>query len=146
MSESLELVTALGAIIASIAAVGAWLVAWRTLGGARDQLKLMREQARDEARPYVFVEVTSGLHGAGAWDLVVWNAGRTMARDLTFETDCIAKKSVDDFISEPLSRFLSEKHLLAPGCRVRVMWRREEGKDIRGQMGASARIKYGCTV
>jgi hypothetical protein len=52
---------------------------------ARAQLREARELSRDEARPYVVVEVEPGR--PPLTNLVVANLGRTMARNVRIETE-----------------------------------------------------------
>ncbi len=54
MSEqSVLLLTAIGTGLTALATAGLWLVGWRTLGGARDQLRLLQEQAKAEAADHI---------------------------------------------------------------------------------------------
>jgi hypothetical protein len=84
MDEVLLWTTALGSLVTALFTAFLWLVAWETLGGAKDQLRLLRQQAEREGRPYVTLDVLPGLHGAWTWDLVVTNTGRTAAKGVTF--------------------------------------------------------------
>lgn len=136
MSEDMVLlITAVGTVGTFIATVGLWLVAWRTLGGARDQLRLLQEQAKAESRPYVVLEVVPGLHPPPAMDLVVRNTGRSMARNVVLETDLWVRQDHSDHITEPLLTFMRTPRLLAPGARIRVMW---SGGDQKSPAGAPA--------
>ena len=134
MNEDIALlITAVGTMGTAIATVGLWLVAWRTLGGARDQLRLLQEQAKAEARPYVVLEVVPGLHPPPDLDLIVRNTGRSMARDVVLETDPWVQQDQSDHITEPLLTFMRTPRLLAPGARIRVMW---SGGDQESPAGA----------
>lgn len=144
MSEHAVLVlTAIGTGFTALATIGLWLVAWRTLGGARDQLRLLQEQAKAEARPYVVLEVVPGLHPAPAMDLVVRNTGRSMARDVVLETMPWASRGETDHITERLLAFMKAPRLLAPGSRLRVMWSYEkDGKPAGAPTRQSVAAVY----
>ena len=127
MSEqSVLLLTAIGTGLTALATAGLWLVGWRTLGGARDQLRLLQEQGKAEARPYVVLEVVPGFHSAPAMDLIVRNTGRSMAREVVLETKPWASRGEADHITERLLAFMKAPRLLAPGSRFRVMWSYEK--------------------
>lgn len=133
MSEDMALlISAIGTIGTAIATLGLWLVAWRTLGGARDQLQLLQEQAKAEARPYVVLEVVPGLHPPPAMDLVVRNTGRSMARNVVLQTEHWDPREESDYITERLQAFMRKPRLLAPGSRVRVMWSSEDEESAAG--------------
>lgn len=118
--------TAIGSIATAAFTGLLWWAALRTLGGAKDQLKLLREQSELEGRPYVTLDVVPGFHGPGNWDLVLANNGRTAANNLRFEFDKWAPKGHEDHITGPLQDYLSTTHTLAPGSRRRLLWRSEE--------------------
>ncbi len=133
MSESTAVViTAIGTCVTAVATLGLWIVAWRTLGGARDQLRLLQEQTKAEARPYVVLEVVPGFHPPPAMDLVVRNTGRSMARDLVLESDGWEARGDSDRISPRLQDFMKTPRLLAPGSRLRVMWSSARDESVAG--------------
>lgn len=115
--------TAIGSVATALFTAFLWLVAWRTLSGARKQLSLLRAQAEREGRPYVTADVVPGLHGAGNWDLIVANTGRTAARDITFDFDDWAPKDSEDHITSSLLAYLRASHVLVPNARHRLHWR-----------------------
>lgn len=125
METALLWVTAIGAILTAVATVGLVIVAQRTLGGAREQLDLLRKQVVREGRPYVVAEVVPGLHGAGFSDLVIANIGRTLARDVTVDVGALEKRDDTDHISDGLRKYLTTPRTIVPGVRQRVMWRME---------------------
>lgn len=139
MSQDMALlISAVGTIGTAIATLGLWLLAWRTLGGARDQLQLLQEQAKAEARPYVVLEVVPGLHPPPAMDLVVRNTGRSMARNVVLETGHWDPREESDYITERLQAFMRTPRLLAPGSRVRVMWSAEDDETTAGAPAAQS--------
>ncbi|MGU3432608.1 hypothetical protein ACNHUS_06275 [Actinomycetes bacterium M1A6_2h] len=147
MEDILLWVTAVGAAMTAAATIGLVVVAHRTLGGARGQLALLREQAEQERRPYVIAELVPGLHGPGSTDLVIANLGRSLARWVLVDIGPLAKRNDDDHISDALGRYLTTPKLLVPGARQRVMWHNvgnpESERSDAGVPGiVSARITY----
>lgn len=136
METTLLWITATGSVLTAVFTCALWLVGWRTLGGAREQLKLLREQAERDGRPYLAIDVVPGLHGAGFWDLVIENTGRSVARAVKLEVPRWDAADPDDHITEPLRRFLAATHTIGPGARRRVMWRMS--RDDIGVAGAPA--------
>lgn len=140
MDPFLLWLAAIGSVATALFTAFLWLVAWRTLGGARDQLTLLREQAERDGRPYVMAEVVPGLHGAGSWDLVVTNSGRSMAIELQFLFDEWERRGESDYITDHLVKYLRQSEMLVPGARKRVMWRRELDGHI-SEAGAPETMK-----
>lgn len=137
MESALLWVTATGTALTALATMGLVWVAWRTLGGARDQLVLLQRQAAREGRPYVVAEVVPGLHGAGSADLVVQNLGRTLAHQVMIDVGTLSVRDDDDYISGPLAEYLAKPMTLAPGSRHRIMWRCEPREEAgHGEAGA----------
>ena len=103
--------TAVAALIAALAA------AW--------QANLLRKQMRDDARPFVVVDVVPSLHGPGAWDLTLHSTGRSTARRVRITTEPSSWDPLDpsDDITAPLLKYLGTERDLPPGARHRVMWR-----------------------
>lgn len=144
MDDTLLWLTAIGSVATALFTAFLWLVAWRTLFGARDQLGLLSKQAAREGRPFVSAEVVPGLHGGGFWDLVVKNYGRTAARNVRFEFESWEPVDPDDHITERLIAYLDAAHMLVPGAHHRVMWRmNEEPHAKRPAAGADARSSLG---
>ena len=121
-ADVLAWVTAVGAVVTALATLGLVFVGASTLGGARQQLKLLREQAEREGRPYVVLFVVPGLQGFGAWDLIVENVGRSMALDVVLSLGSLKPRGSEDHIVEALSKFAATPRGIAPGERLRVMW------------------------
>lgn len=143
IGTALLFITAIAALISSLASVGLLLVGWRTLRGAADQLRLLREQAEREARPYVVISVVPGLHGLGAWDLIMQNVGRSTARSVRLDIGDPAPPDDDDYIVAPLLSFASTPRDLVPGERLRVMWARDTENVTAGVIdSASATVTY----
>jgi hypothetical protein len=145
MNDTLLWVTAVGAIATAIFTALLWWVAKGTLGGANGQLKLLREQAEREGRPYVIADVVPGLHGPGAWDLVIANSGRSLAVDVKFEFSDWPIGGKSDYITKYLILFLREPQTLVPGARRRVMWRSEH-KSRTGVEIAGAAEQFALSV
>lgn len=147
MNDALAWVTAIGAAVTAVATIGLVVVAYRTLGGARGQLTLLRQQAEQERRPYVVADLVPGLHGAGSTDLVIANVGRSLARQVLVEIGPLAKRNDHDHISDALDRYLTTPKIFVPGARHRVMWH-HAGNAKSGRLdagvdgGVSARITY----
>lgn len=119
--------TAIGSVVTALATVLLVYVGWKTLSGAKEQLVMLREQAEREGRPYITLQVIPGLHGIGSWDLVVENVGKTMARGVTLDLGDIQPYDDEDHIVGPLKEFAAHPRDIAPGERLRVMWRNTKG-------------------
>lgn len=137
MDNAMLWVSAIGTVVTSIFTALLWLVAWKTLGGAHEQLRLLRTQVEREARPYIAADVVPGFHGPGHWDLVVRNYGRTAARNVRFAFDEWEPKDGDDYITDSLKSYLHACHTLVPGARHRVMWRHDANSSTQ-RTGAGA--------
>lgn len=132
MEDALLWATAIGSVVTAVATISLVVVAAWTLGGAKKQLVLQTEQAEREGRPYVTAEVVPGLHGAGHWDLVLRNYGKTSARSVVMFCTDLRVRDDDDHISPSLISYLATPRALAPGARERVMWRMDE--DAHGRL------------
>lgn len=144
MTDTLLWLTAIGSVATAAFTAFLWLVAWRTLSGAKDQLELLTQQAVREVRPFVSAEVLPGFHGTGCWDLVVSNSGRTAARNIRFEIEPWSPGDDKDHISEPLNAYLRAQHMLVPGARHRVMWRMNTLPELGlTEAGAGAQASLG---
>lgn len=147
MIEALAWVTAVASVLSAAFAGAAVLVAWRTLGGAGQQLALLREQARAEARPFVVAQVVPSLHGGAAWDLTIQNLEKSIAREVRLEGIALTPRGDDDYIGENLAKILSVSQTLVPGGRMRATGRREAYGNRKVPAGAepvvSATLRYG---
>ncbi|MCP3420336.1 hypothetical protein [Nocardioides pinisoli] len=123
MTDTLLWLTAIGSVATALFTAFLWIVAWRTLSGAKDQLELLTKQAVREGRPFVSAEVVPGLHGPGFWDLIVTNTGRTAAREIRFDFEEWTPQDDKDHITEHLLVYLNATHMLVPNARHRVLWR-----------------------
>ncbi|MEN3121851.1 hypothetical protein [Janibacter sp. LM] len=128
------ILTAVAALIAALAA------AW--------QAYLLRKQMRDDARPFVVVDVVPSLHGPGAWDLTLHSTGRSMAHEVGVSTEPATWEPHDDedHISEHLAAYLGRKRDLPPGARHRLMWRYEQHDQKTGKLLAIAGAPAIATV
>lgn len=110
------------------------------------QIVLLRRQMKEDARPYIVVDVVPGLHGAGSWDFVLQSTGRSTAHCVTVTTDpALGSEELhsEDHITDPLVKYLGQARSLPPGARHRVMWRYEhEGEE---SAGAPAKISVRTT-
>lgn len=121
-----------GTLTGAVGTVGAVLVAWLTLGGAKRQLE-------EEGRPYVSVQLAPSLWGSGNWDVVVVNHGKTTARHVVIEVTDPANlepQNEDDKITAALLRTLRTPVDLVPGERLRYAWRFDHG-DSNIHMGVA---------
>lgn len=94
------------------------------------QVYLLRQQMKENARPYVVADVLPGLHGVGSWDLTLHSTGRSTARKVRITTDpepsTWDRPDREDHIIDPLVAYLAAERVLPPGARHRVMWRQGE--------------------
>lgn len=124
-----EWVTAVAGIVTAAAtSLLAWFAFWAFRASVR-QLKLLSDDSARQTRPYVNIDLSPGLHGAGFWDLTIENVGRSMARDVRIDPGPLKARDVEDHISEPLAAFFARSITLPPGSRRRVMWRMEAEPD-----------------
>lgn len=118
--------------------------AYSTAAAAKKTLEESRRASLLSARPYVAVSVVPGLQGPGRWDLLLENTGKSLARNVRIDVLDGAEPRAEGHFGEHLKRWLSETHTLAPGARVRVMWRwsekREGSKADEDGMPASTRV------
>lgn len=137
--------TAITGLITALTTIGLLVVAVFALRGALKQLRLLQEQSHEQTRPYVVADVAPGMHGAGTWDLVVTNVGRSIALGVSIDIGPFAPQNEHDTIAEPLARYLATPRTLAPGARQRVMWR-SDWKDASRHFGAprsaTGRVTY----
>jgi hypothetical protein len=75
------------ALIGVAAAFAALIPAWRAARAAAHQTELQREIAEAAAQPYVWLEVRLERYQDYMLDVVVGNAGPTMATDIRFEIE-----------------------------------------------------------
>lgn len=143
MSIALLWAAAIGSIATAVFTGLLWFVAKAALEGTKQQLTLLVKQAERDGRPYIAADVVPGLHGPGAWDLVVTNNGKSAARNVRYSFDDWDAKGDDDRITDRLKRYLRMPHLMVPGARHRVMWRTvhiRNSETIAAGMDASAGI------
>lgn len=141
--------TAITSLITALTTIGLLVVAVFALRGAVNQLRLLQEQNHEQTRPYVVADIVPGMHGAGTWDLVVTNLGRSIALGVTIDIGPFAPQNERDTITEPLKRYLTTPRTLAPGARQRVMWRsdwKDMGRHFGAPRTASGRVTYADNV
>jgi hypothetical protein len=108
-------VTALGAVVTGLVALGAGVVAWF-------QLKEAKGLREEESRPYVVVSVEPSPAGMIALDIVIRNLGRTVAKNCRITTTPTLKSTTED-PDHPLAKLkpLSEPISLVPGQEIRLL-------------------------
>ncbi|OZB85566.1 hypothetical protein [Microbacterium sp. 13-71-7] len=143
--------TAAGVIVAGLALWFAYRQIALTSTQMRASAAQQAQDSEDRTRPYVSVDFVPGISGAPSFDIVVTNRGQTMARGLTLElTDGgFRALSEHDEIGPALGRLFSSGIDLAPGAKLRVLWRfpDQENAEPRGDLGAPERgsviVRYG---
>ena len=82
--------------------------------------KQAREDSIRQTRPYVFAELVPSIGGTEAYDMVIRNLGRSIARDLVITFDP-APEHLDDVASKVMGD-LKEKRDLPPSASLRTYW------------------------
>lgn len=119
----MEFWTMISALVTAAATVALAVYAYSTAKAAKDTLRESRRASALSVRPYVAVSVVPGLQGGGRWDLLLENTGKSLARDVRVEVLDGVEPIAGGVLREGLVRWLSQSHTLAPGARVRIMWR-----------------------
>lgn len=96
--------------------VGA-ILAWRT---AKKTLKQMELDSKAQTRPYVHVRLEPSIGGSKAWDLVLSNTGRTVAKNVRFTVS--PKPTREDDVTRDMAALASTRQHLAPDTQVRSFW------------------------
>lgn len=128
MGVVMQVLTMVAALVTAAATVFLAVYAYSTAKAAKEALLESRRSSVLSTRPYVAVSVVPGLQGNGRWDLLLENTGRSLARDVRLKVLDGVEPISGGAIGEDLARWLSQSHTLAPGARVRVMWRWGEGR------------------
>lgn len=81
------IVAALGAVAAAVAAIVALRPAQRAARAAEDQTELQRDLMHQAAQPYVWADIQPDVQQGTMLQLVVGNAGPTMARNVRILID-----------------------------------------------------------
>lgn len=148
--------------IEAIATVVAVLVAAAAAWFAYRQIRLTGRQMRDSAeqqardseertRPYIGAEFAPSISGPRGYDILIVNHGQTAARGVQIRlTDGnFEAQSPSDQVSPALADLFRVGFDLAPGARMRLLWRLPDSpySTPRGDMGAPAEaelaISYG---
>lgn len=148
--------TAVFTVCLVIIALIAWWTAKKTLDAARksaeqaeetvrqmrkDSIGMQEDSAR-ASRPYLFAQLVPGLAGEGCWDLLITNAGRSGAFNMTMEIESPTEN--DDKVTRGARRLAESGMAIPPGGRVRTYWYvqpDERSRDEPEGMGyPSARI------
>lgn len=127
-------------LVALVTAVAALVTA--CIGVA--QIRLLRKQMEQDARPYLVADLVPGLHGTGSWDLVLHSTGRSTAHRVRVITDPALgtkKRDPGDYITDSLVKYLGQARSLPPGARRRVMWRSESGGEKPSGAPAEITVK-----
>lgn len=109
-------VTAIGTVL--LAAVGVWAA----ITGV-STLKQSKTDSIARSRPYVYASLVTGLAGVSTYDLLIKNAGQSIARDITFSCPDIPDNP-DDFAAGVRDVF-TRKITLPPQTSIRIYWRME---------------------
>ena len=154
------LATAILTLLLVVLAFVAWSTARRTLDASKDASKAAEasadaaraanDQAKidsiEQTRPYVYVEVVTGLASSHSWDVRIRNAGRSAARNLRLDFDRWPTKP-DDVSAAVIELFKTER-TLPPDCQIRALWRAEgcftDGTTEAG-LGTEGRITVAYT-
>jgi hypothetical protein len=132
--EPYEWLTTFAAIATAIATSFLALFAFTAFRASVKQLKLLSADSKRQTRPYVNIDLSPGLHGAGFWDVTIENVGRSIAREVRVDAGPLSARDADDHISDALAAFFARPLSLPPGARRRVMWRMEadERRTVAG--------------
>ncbi|PWF82341.1 hypothetical protein DEJ38_06490 [Kocuria rosea] len=121
-------ITAVAAIVTALFTLALVILAATTWETARDALRASQdanEQARhdsiEQTRPNVFIDVVPGMHGMGAYDIKIFNAGQSSARNLTL--DMLAWPEELDDIGQSVETLFRTPRTLPPQCGIRALWR-----------------------
>jgi hypothetical protein len=135
------IVTAVFTLVLVLMAVAAWRTAKHTLDASRraseaaaasaEAAGAANEQARrdsiEQTRPYVYVEILTGLSGQTTFDLKITNSGRSAARELRIDYDSWPEEL--DEVSQAVSDLFNKPRTLPPSCSIRTFWRLEGNFD-----------------
>lgn len=136
----------IGSIATSAAVIVAILAIVLTYTQVRLTARQIREAAireaqnsEDRTRPYIGLDVVTGLAGSPSFDLVITNFGRATARHVRIDLvgEGFKAQSSADEIGPALGRLFAVPFDLAPGARRRVFWYMpdEEESTPRGAVG-----------
>jgi hypothetical protein len=108
------------AIVALVVARRSWLAA----AAAATASKAANDQARADSiarsRPYVFVEAVPSIGSVHSWDLLISNAGKTAARDLTMQFD--SWPDSPDNVAIAAKEMFGSARTLPPSRSIRMYW------------------------
>lgn len=116
-------------ILAALAAVFASVMAVLTLRQMRRDSIGQREDSARATRPYVHVRIVPSIGGLDSWDLVIRNAGRTPARNLSLRID--APDAPTDAVTSAVYRFAAAGQTLQPDTSLRMYWSLEASREDR---------------
>ncbi|SDZ04227.1 hypothetical protein SAMN05444365_1058 [Micromonospora pattaloongensis] len=127
--EALQTITivvgVVGAVAAGLAAAFAGsqaMAATRQARYAQGQLALAEQVRKDQAQPYVFVDLAPDEHDPQKLMLVVQNTGMTVAHNIRVTFDPPLQSVTRPDFAETTPALLAPISALPPGRRVRWFW------------------------
>lgn len=160
--------------IAQSAADAAWFTGWITLAGVlvavgaisltvvqvvkaarsvRDAARADKISSLAKARPYVSIEIVTGIGGSSSFDMVVANRGRSTAESIriTPQSGKYDEIGLTPALAQALQRMFEAGFNLGPGERRRFFWRLDpvdadlpreaQPSSVRDELG----VTYGWT-
>ncbi|WP_431973277.1 hypothetical protein [Micromonospora haikouensis] len=118
-------VSVVGAVAAGLAAAFAGsqaMAATRQARYAQGQLELAEQVRKDQAQPYVFVDLAPDEHDPQKLMLVVQNTGMTVAHNIRVAFDPPLQSVTKPDFAETTPALLGPISVLPPGRRVRWFW------------------------
>ena len=136
-------IEAISTLVGATFTIVAILIAVRQVRLTGRQLRESAEQearnSEERTRPYVGVDVVTGLAGSSSFDIVFENFGRSTAKGVVVSLvgDTFRAQSDQDEIGPALGRLFAVPFDLAPSARRRVFWRMPEDAmaSPRGAIG-----------
>lgn len=86
----------------------------------RDMLVQAERDSAARTRPYVYAALVPSIAGVGAWDIVVTNHGRTIARDVRITTTW--PDGPMDTLTAGVFEMFTTPQALPPGASLRCYW------------------------
>lgn len=140
MDWSITTPTWITAIATAVLAILGGLTAWAAI----KTLRQARADSLARTRPYIFAHLVPGVMLAGAWDLLVKNAGQSTASDLRISIDPLP--AAGDEITDALSQMTETTLSLPPGMSHRMLWSMRPPEGQTWADGTSEPIGLGNTA
>ncbi|WOO97803.1 hypothetical protein [Micrococcus terreus] len=103
-------------------------------------LEHLKADSAAQTRPYVHAELGYSVAGGKAWDIIIRNTGRSMARNLRAELDGWPHGPADQVVQDAWT-LLSTPRTLPPDTIIRALWNlgpRADGTTPESAVGFSA--------